>query len=94
VALAAASRLARSPISDFSGAFARLRVLVAFVFILWIRIAFAMLDHHKPGFEAGGRDPGGAVDTEAMLPVRGSRAESVAGQRFLLPGNFENVAAR
>src|SRR5438876_4656744 len=74
-----------APLSTFAGLFARLRgCLVAIVFILWIRIALCdactttspALGARRAATQKGRRHG------QQCLPCRGSRAESVARQRF------------
>src|ERR1700730_15799217 len=68
-----------SPISHFSALFACLRgCLLAIVFILWIASPFAMLAPPQ----ARRSEPGGRRHGRQCFPCQGSRAESVAGQRF------------
>src|SRR6266436_6679444 len=87
-----------SPVSAFAALFACLRgCLLAIVFVLWIRIALRdactttspALGARRVATQEGRRHG------QQCLPCRGSRAESVAGQRFFAarPAS-QNAAAR
>src|SRR6266550_3869961 len=87
-----------APVSVFAGLFACLRgCLLAMVFVLWIRIALRdactttspALGARQVATQEGRRHG------QQCLPCRGSRAESVARQRFFAarPAS-ENAAAR
>src|SRR5882672_5462971 len=87
-----------SPGSTFAALFACLRgCLLAIVFVLWIRIALRdAYTTTSPALGARrGRPRRGSRHGQQCLPCQGSRAESVAGQRFFAtqPAS-QNAAAR
>src|SRR5438034_11701653 len=74
-----------SPVSAFAALFACLRgCLLAMVFVLWIRIAHRdACTTTSPALGARQVAPQeGRRQGQQCFPCRGSRAESVAGQRF------------